>query len=242
MARKIDLTGSDIARQRRGVRKYGTQTPMASTTVERGSTHWTAGSNVNIDGILGVDGTATVSGSLEVSGALSVSGPMSVSGQLDVTGPTTLDGDTTVGGQLDVTGPMSTDGTLEVKGVTTLSADLNVTASGKIIAGQTTIEPNGKATFGDVVIDPNTIYMIQAPGGNMVSGASDQISLSSSSTSSVSLDSARAELNHNGAAVRVETAQTTITNRLKVGNLPTAPAGSTPNLWVDSNGVLHRIP
>ncbi|MHA7159439.1 hypothetical protein ACX8Z7_15510 [Glutamicibacter endophyticus] len=216
-------------------------------------TRWLNGSTVVIEGILDVAGSFSISGTTVISGALTIAGqtgitgPLTIqgvtdiTGQLNVTGPTALDGDTTISGKLDVTGPMATKGTLSVEGVTTLKNDLNVTTGGKINAGQTTIEPNGKATFGDVVIDPNTIYMIQAPGGNMVSGTSDQISLSSSSSSSVSLDSARAELNHNGAAVRVETAQTTVTNRLKVGNLPTAPDGSSPNLWVDANGVLHRI-
>lgn len=230
MARVVDLTGENVTRQRRKERNYGTKTDLASTVVERGSTHWAEGSNVNIDGFLGVAGTATVSGVLSVTGTLNASGSINLSGstgitgplnvtgtttiggntnitgELNVTGPTTLDGvldiggDTTITGLLAVDGPTTISGTLDIEGATTVAADLELIAGGRLIAGQTTIEPTGKATFGDVVIDPNSIYMIQAPGGNMVSGAADQISLSSSSSSSVSLDSTRAELDYKGAA------------------------------------------
>lgn len=224
MARVVDLTGENLTRQRRKERNYGTKTDLSSTTVERGNTHWAEGSNVNIDGFLGVAGTQRVTGLLDVTGTFNgsgtnnldgtnnlsgdnnLTGPTEVSGSLDVTGPTNLDGvltingDTTITGLLAVDGPTTISGTLDIEGATTVAADLELIAGGLLKAGVTKIEPNGKATFGDVVIDPNSIYMIQAPGGNMVSGAADQISLSSSSSSSVSLDSTRAELDYKGAA------------------------------------------
>lgn len=230
MAKLNDLTSNKVQERKRQVRTYGTKTDLASTVVERGSTHWAEGSNVNIDGSLGVAGTATVSGTLSVTGTLNASGSInlsgstgitgplnvtgtttiggntSITGELVVTGPTTLDGildiggDTTITGLLAVEGNSTISGTLDITGRTTIAADLELLTGGKLIAGETTIEPTGRATFGDVIIDPNSIYMIQAPGGNMVSGAADQISLSSSTSSSVSLDSTRAELDYKGAA------------------------------------------
>lgn len=147
------------------------QTPLSSTAVERGSTRWLAGSNVQIDGILAVagtfnvSGTTTISGALTIAGSTGVTGPLTIqgvtdiTGQLNVTGPTNLDGVTTIGGdttitgtlavdgpttisgKLNVTGAMSTKGTLSVEGVTTLKNDLNVTSGGKIKAGNLEIEP-----------------------------------------------------------------------------------------------------
>ncbi|MDR4533205.1 hypothetical protein [Glutamicibacter sp. PS] len=121
---------------------------MASTTVERGNTHWTAGSNVNIDGLLGIDGTGTVTGSLAVSGLLSVSGTLNASGQinlsgstgitgpLNVTGTTTIGGNTSITGELVVTGPTTLDGILDIGGDTTITGLLDVqgdtTVSGKL--------------------------------------------------------------------------------------------------------------
>jgi len=165
VARVVDLTGENVTRQRRKERNYGTKTDLASTVVERGSTHWAEGSNVHIDGLLGVAGTATVSGTLRVTGLLDVTGtfngsgtnnldgtnnlsgdnnltgPTEISGSLDVTGPTTIDGvltingDTSITGLLEVTGDTTISGTLDIDGVTTLNNDLNVTNSGEINVG-----------------------------------------------------------------------------------------------------------
>lgn len=218
MVKRTNLRSQNVTKRNRQVKTYGTQTPLSSAAVERGSTRWLAGSNVQIDGILAVAGTFNVSGTTTISGALTIAGPTGITGnltiqgvtditgQLNVTGPTTLDGildiggDTTITGLLEVEGNSTISGTLDITGRTTIAADLELLTGGKLIAGETTIEPTGKATFGDVIIDPNSIYMIQAPGGNMVSGAADQISLSSSTSSSVSLDSTRAELDYKGAA------------------------------------------
>lgn len=179
MARRFDLTGSKDKIQRRNAQRdtYGNQTPLSSTAVERGETHWMDGSYVRIDGLLDVNGTATVGGTLSVTGTLNASGQInlsgstgitgplnvtgtttiggntSITGELVVTGPTTLDGitdiggDTTISGQLDVTGPMSTKGTLSVEGVTTLKNDLDVTTGGKIKAGNVEIDPASGGTI-----------------------------------------------------------------------------------------------
>lgn len=224
MARVVDLTGENVTRQRRKERNYGTKTDLSSTTVERGNTHWAEGSNVNIDGFLGVAGTQRVTGLLDVTGTFNgsgvnnmdgtnnLSGDNNFSGVNDFTGPTTMSGTFEQNGESTFNGPTHFNGSVDItetldvtaetrlRGATTVEADLEITAGGIFKAGVTKIEPNGKATFGDVVIDPNSIYMIQAPGGNMVSGAADQISLSSSTSSSVSLDSTRAELDYKGAA------------------------------------------
>lgn len=138
------------------MRTYGTKTDLASTVVERGSTHWAEGSNVHIDGLLGVAGTATVSGTLRVTGLLDVTGtfngsgtnnldgtnnlsgdnnltgPTEISGSLDVTGPTTIDGvltingDTSITGLLDVTGDTTLAGLVDITGNTTITGDLDV--------------------------------------------------------------------------------------------------------------------
>ena len=165
MAKLNDLTSNKVQERKRQVRTYGTKTDLASTVVERGSTHWAEGSNVHIDGLLGVAGTATVSGTLRVTGLLDVTGtfngsgtnnldgtnnlsgdnnltgPTEISGSLDVTGPTTIDGvltingDTSITGLLEVTGDTTISGTLDIDGVTTLNNDLNVTNSGEINVG-----------------------------------------------------------------------------------------------------------
>lgn len=173
MAKLNDLTSNKVQERKRQVRTYGTKTDLASTVVERGSTHWAEGSNVHIDGLLGVAGTATVSGVLSVTGTLNASGQINLSGstaitgplnvtgtttiggntnitgELNVTGPTTLDGvldiggDTTITGTLAVDGPTTISGTLDIQGVATLKSDLNVVTGGKIKAGSVVVDPSG---------------------------------------------------------------------------------------------------
>ncbi|WP_404291539.1 hypothetical protein [Glutamicibacter arilaitensis] len=268
MARRVDLTGENITRKNRKERNYGTKTDLASTTVERGSTHWTTGSTVYVDGLLAVAGTATVSGVLSVTGTLnasgqinlsgstSVTGPMEISGtttitgstnilgELNVTGPTTLDGildiggDTTITGLLAVDGPTTISGTLDIQGRTTVKNDLELLTGGVLKAGVTKIEPNGKATFGDVVIDPNSIYMIQAPGGNMVSGSGgDSIALSSSTSSSVALDSTGATLDFLGTSTvkaRANGIDLTATKIWVRGELESTQAARFPQIFIGS--------
>ena len=224
MAKLNDLTSNQVQERKRQVRTYGTKTDLASTVVERGSTHWAEGSNVHIDGLLGVAGTATVSGTLRVTGLLDVTGtfngsgtnnldgtnnlsgdnnltgPTEISGSLDVTGPTTIDGvltingDTSITGLLEVTGDTTISGTLDIEGDTTVASDFEIISGGLFKSGVTKIEPTGKATFGSFIIDPSSNKLIQAPGGWLFSDGSDSIGLAGSLTSSVNLNNSRAEL------------------------------------------------
>ena len=216
MARVVDLTGENVTRQRRKERNFGTKTDLPSTSVERGNTHWTDGSNVNIDGFLGVAGTMTVSGVLSVTGTFNASGSINLSGSTSVTGPmeisgtTTITGSTNILGELNVTGPTTLDGildiggdttisgTLDIEGNTTVASDFEIISGGLFKSGVTKIEPNGKATFGSFIIDPASPRLIQAPGGWLFSNGADSIGLAGSSTSSVNLNSEVAELDYGG--------------------------------------------
>lgn len=248
MARVVDLTGENVTRQRRKERNFGTKTDLPSTSVERGNTHWTDGSNVNIDGFLGVAGTQRVTGLLDVTGTFNgsgtnnldgtnnlsgdnnLTGPTTISGSLDVTGPTNLDGvltingDTSITGLLEVTGDTTISGTLDIEGNTTVASDFEIISGGLFKSGVTKIEPTGKATFGDVVIDPESIYLIKTPGGYISGTGGDDITLASSLTSSVSLNNARAELSY-GATNKVTTDNTK--SELRFGSVfVTARAGA----------------
>lgn len=212
MAKLNNLNSNKVQQRKRQVRTYGTKTDLASTTTERGSTHWTDGSNVNIDGFLGVAGTMTVSGVLGVTGTFNASGQINLSGSTGITGPLNITGTTTIGGntnitgELNVTGPTTLDGildiggdttisgTLDIEGNTTVASDFEIISGGLFKSGVTKIEPTGKATFGSFIIDPSSNKLIQAPGGWLFSDGSDSIGLAGSGTSSVNLNSDRAEL------------------------------------------------
>lgn len=246
MARRIDLTGENVTRERRKERSYGTKTDLASATVERGTTHWTEGSNVNIDGFLGVAGTMTVtgtlnasgdinlSGSTEITGPLDITGATTIGGSLSVTGPTTLDGvldiggnttitgtlgiqgDTSITGKLDVTGPTAIKGTLGIEGITTLKNDLNVTSGGKIKAGNLEIEP--------------------ANGGQINFTGS---SLSAGSFGALLNNTTAVELQ--APTVRMRATTTEATGQLKVNSTPIKAASQLTPLGIDTNGVICRI-
>ncbi len=242
MARRFDLSASKENVQRRNSQRdtYGNQTPLSSTAVERGETHWMDGSYVRIDGLLDVNGTATVGGMLSVTGTLNgsgsinfsgstgITGPLnvtgtttiggntSITGELVVTGPTTLDGETEIGGDttitglLDVTGPMSTKGTLSVEGVTTLKNDLEITDGGKIKAGNLEIEP---ANGGQ----------INFTGGSLSAG---QFGALLNNTTMVELQSQKVRLN---------------TSDVSIAALPSKPESELTPIGIDVAGRLHRI-
>ncbi|WPR65256.1 hypothetical protein SLW73_02645 [Glutamicibacter protophormiae] len=266
MAKKIDLRSPKVREQKRQVATYGTQTPLSSTAVERGSTRWLDGSNVSIEGLLSVSGTLNASGSINLSGSTGITGPLNVTGtttiggntnitgELNVTGPTTLDGDTDIGGLLDITGK------------TTIRNDLELLAGGLFKAGQTKIEPTGKATFGNVTIDPASIYLIKTPGGWVSGTGADDITLASSASASVSLNSARAELDYKGVKVTARAGAIDLTapdvnvggklnvsgistltgrvitkERVVMQNTPTSSnTALVPNVHMDSNGFISR--
>lgn len=267
MAKLNNLNSNKVQERKRQVRTYGTKTDLASTTTERGNTHWTDGSNVNIDGFLGVAGTMTVSGTLRVTGLLDVTGtfngsgtnnldgtnnlsgdnnltgPTEISGSLDVTGPTTIDGvltingDTSITGLLEVTGDTTISGTLDIEGNTTVASDFEIIAGGLFKSGVTKIEPNGKATFGSFIIDPASPRLIQAPGGWLFSNGADSIGLAGSSTSSVNLNSDRAELDYGGLTSVVARAGAIDLNATKIwvnGDLESAGIARFPQVFIGS--------
>lgn len=129
MAEKINIRRQGYKGRQRQVQTYGTQTPLSSTAVERGSTRWLNGSTVVIEGLLDVTGTASISG------ALNVSGSTTLSGSTTIAGPTGITGALTIAGQLDVTGPTTLAGTLDITGDTTLSGDMTVSDGGLIKVG-----------------------------------------------------------------------------------------------------------
>lgn len=271
MAKLNDLTGNRVQERKRQVRTYGTKTDLPSSSVDRGDTHWMNGSRVSIDGLLNVEGTATVSGTLNASGQINLSGSTGITGPLNVTGTTTIGGNTNITGELNVTGPTTLDGDtdigglLEITGKTTIRNDLELLAGGLFKAGQTKIEPTGKATFGNVIIDPASIYLIKTPGGWVSGTGADDITLASSASSSVSLNSSRAELDYKGVkvtaragAIDLTATATNISGALKVDgrtdlngsiylnaaliqispSTPTTP--NAPNLYISASGRLYR--
>lgn len=275
MARRFDLTGENITRRNAQRDTYGNQTPLSSTAVERGSTRWLSGSYVQIDGLLDVNGTATVGGTLSVTGTLNASGQINLSGStaitgpLNVTGTTTIGGNTNITGELNVTGPTTLDGITDIGGDTTITGLLDITGdttvdgnfeilgNGLFKAGETQIEPSGKATFGDVIIDPASIWLMQTPGGYIAGTGGDDINLGSWKSASVSLNSMRAELSFLTSKITLTLADTIISNRLTVNgsietkqnlvvrggtvileNLPTTDQPA--NLYVNSAGYLRR--
>ena len=171
MAEKINLRSSTVKEQKRRVADYGTETPLSSTAVERGTTRWLSGSRVDIDGVLNVSGTANVSGLLDVTGTASVSGALNVSGTTTLSGATTIAGPTgitgalTIAGSMDVTGPSTFSGTLGIDGATTITGQLDVTGPTTLagtldITGDTTLTGNrdvlggGKITVGNTILSP----------------------------------------------------------------------------------------
>lgn len=196
MAKRFDLTGENVTRKEAQRNTYGNQTPLSSTAVERGETHWMDGSYVRIDGLLDVNGTATVGGTLSVTGTLNASGQINLSGSTGITGPlnvtgtTTIGGNTSITGELVVTGPTTLDGitdiggdtsitgTLSVEGVATLRNDLIVDSGGKIKAGNVEIDPASGGTIRTLnatISDDGATLQILSPTGLQLNGISTNI-------------------------------------------------------------------
>lgn len=237
---------------------------------------------LNVSGQTNLSGQVSVTGPMNITGTTTIGGNTSITGELVVTGPTTLDGitdiggDTTITGQLSVTGPTNLDGLLTINGDTTITGLLDITgdttvdgnfeitAGGLFKSGVTTIEPSGKASFGDFVIDPSSNKLIDSPAGWVFTSGPDSIGLASSNTSSVNLNATYAELNYGGANIsnvrasngRVDLTATNtfVSNRLTVqerlyvnsrvifSGLTNASAGITANVYIDANGFLYRVP
>lgn len=199
MARKTNLNKPRAKQHKNQVKTYGTQTPLSSAAVERGSTRWLSGSHVEIQGTLSVTGTATVGGTLSVTGTFNASGQINLSGSTSVTGPMTISGTTTITGstnimgELNVTGPTTLDGVLDIGGDTTITGTLDVAGDTEIsgnldITGDTSItgtlgiegvttlkndlnvESGGRIKAGQVEIHPNDGGNIAFDNGGITSG------------------------------------------------------------------------
>lgn len=262
--KRTNLRSTNIPRQRRRTEKYGTQTPLSSAAVERGSTRWLSGSYVSIEGILdvagafNVSGATVISGSLTIAGQTGITGPLTIqgvtdiTGQLNVTGPTTLDGvldiggDTTITGALDITGDTSITGTLGIDGVTTLKNDLNVESGGRIKAGQVEIYPDdgGNIAFDSGgITSGGTGFRFTGTGGRnaVVESIGGRAILTGGTDSSVTsragaIDLTAPALNITGAikAPGIET----LGGRVKITN--PYEGSQAPNVYMDANGYLHR--
>lgn len=235
---------------------------------------------LNVSGQTNLSGQVSVTGPMNITGTTTIGGNTSITGELVVTGPTTLDGitdiggDTTITGQLSVTGPTDLDGLLTINGDTTITGLLDITGDttvdgnfeitegGLFKSGETTIEPTGKATFGDFIIDPNSNKLIDSPGGWLFSNGPDNLGLASSLTSSLNLDGSKAELNFGGSSISKITAsngridlnatkiwvngelEVSTTTRLKTALLYLSTSLPTvtyqPNLYVHSDGRIYR--
>lgn len=172
MAEKVNLRSSEVKRQKRRVAEYGTQTPLSSTAVERGTTRWLDGSNVVIEGLLDVTGTANVDGTLNVGGTANVSGLLDVTGTFNgsgtnnldgtnnlsgtnnLTGPTDITGALTIAGSMDVTGPSTFAGTLGIDGDTTITGLLDITGD-TTLTGNMDVLGGGKITVGNTILSPS---------------------------------------------------------------------------------------
>lgn len=246
MARLNDLTSNKVQERKRQVRTYGTKTDLASSTIDRGNTHWTQGSRVSIDGLLDIDGTATVSGVLSVTGTLNGSGDINLSGNTEITGPLDVTGATTIGGSLEVTGPTTLDGVLDIGGDTTITGTLAVdgptTISGKLdvtgamsttgtlsVEGVTTLKNDlnitagGKIKAGNLEIEPAEGGQINFTGGSLSAG---QFGALLNNTTAVELQAPTIKLN---------------TSNVNINSLPTKPASELTPVGIDSAGRLHRI-
>lgn len=226
----------NLPKQQRGQR-YAT--PLNRAAIGREGLEVYDGGWIRIlNGGLQVIGTATISGTLAVTGQANFSGQVGISGPLDVTGTTTVAGNFEIiagglfkSGSVEIrpdgsakygTLEISPDGTLK-SGLFELRPDgsakfggLNIDADGTLVTGKTKIETNGRAEFGNLIIDPDSLYFLQTPGGWLSGSGADDITLASSATSSVSLNSDRAELSFGSSYVRVQAARTYVSNWLDV--------------------------
>lgn len=264
MAELIDLKASKVQGRQRQVGTYGTQTPLASTAVERGSTRWLNGSNVQIEGLLSVSGTlsgggtfdwsggftqsgtSTFTGTVRLSGQTNIWGPLTVTGDTDLDGITTISGPTSVTGEFTVTGPTDLNGPTTVAGDTTVTGKFDVdgpmTTTGTLsVEGVTTLKNDlnittGKIVAGGVTIDPEHLSgSIRFENGTTVSATVNGAQLVKSGAG--------------GGAVTVSTTQADIaaggrgiivkdTGIYLIGALPETP--NKANLYVSEGGMLYR--
>lgn len=148
MAEKINLRSSKVKEKQRQVQSYGTQTPLSSTAVERGTTRWLNESTIIVEGLLDVTGTLNGSGTNNFGGENNLSGTNNLSGINHLTGPTDVAGNfEIVAGGLFKAG----DSVIRPDGSATFGG-LEISPDGKLAAGSFELNPDGSAKFGGLEI------------------------------------------------------------------------------------------
>lgn len=99
--------------------------------------------SITFTGPFTIDGTTVQNGDYTVNGPWHFVGDGDISGDVTMTGVFDLTGDANLSGTVTITGPLNVSGPLDIGGVTTLRKDLNVVSGGRIVAGNTSFNPNG---------------------------------------------------------------------------------------------------
>lgn len=147
--KRTNLRSQNITKRNRQVKTYGTQTPLSSAAVERGSTRWLDGSRVDIEGILNLIGTGNFSGTLNASGTNNFSGTNNLTGANHLVGPTDVAGNFEIisGGQFKAGDSLIyPDGSAKF-------GDLGIASDGTMQAGLFELRPDGSANFGTLEIE-----------------------------------------------------------------------------------------
>lgn len=260
MAELIDLKASKVQERQRQVGSYGTQTPLSSTAVERGSTRWLNGSNVQIEGLLSVSGTlsgggtfdwtgtlaqagtSTFTGTVRLSGQTDVWGPLTVTGDTDLDGATTISGPTSVTGEFTVTGPTDLNGPTTVAGDTTVTGQFDVDGPMKTtgtlsVEGITTLKNDlnvttGKIVAGEVTIDPGYLDgSVRFANGSYLAATPNGAQLIRGS-GAVTVSGSQADMGVGGNSIIVNTTGTFL------NGLPTTTESA--NLYISESGRVYR--
>jgi hypothetical protein len=201
-------------------RQAGLSSPMNNAGIGEGGIEVYDKGTINVsDGNLIVNGTATISGILNADGTVTLSGTIKISGPLTISGATDITGNTAVTGDLNVNGPMKTTGTLSVEGVTTLKNNLNVTAGGKITAGNTTISPS--ASNGG----------IEFISGGGVGGNGGAVVLKGTGNAGLISNASMTSMFAGAGSVDVDSGGATVNGSLKVTGITST--ASAPNVYYD---------
>lgn len=268
MVKRTNLRSWGASKRARRIRSYGTQTPLSSAAVERGSTRWLDGSRVDIEGILNLIGRMNASGVVDVTGTLNGSGTNNFSGTNNLTGVNHLVGPTDVAGNFEIISGgqfkagdsliypdgsakfgdlgIASDGTMQA-GLFELRpdgsadfGDLSISKDGVLTTGDTKIDTTGRAEFGDFIIDPNSNYPIEAPGGRMVSNGMNQIGLETAGAA-ILIDGNSATINYGFTVFQLTDGMAKLIGSLQISSTPTGPASELTPLGIDSNGTVRRI-
>lgn len=246
MVKRTNLRSQNITKQRREVKRYGTQTPLSSTAVERGRLRFLLGSEVSIDGLLDVTGT------LNGSGTNNFDGTNNLSGVTHITGPTDVAGDfEIIAGGIFKAG----DTTINPDGSAQFGA-LAIGADGKLTAGLFKLNPDGSAAFGTLGIASDGTLTVRndiniTAGGKITAGAlsiepanGGQINFTGGSLSAGQFGALLNNLTAvelQAPVVRMRATTTEATGQLKVNSTPIKAASQLTPLGIDSNGVICRI-